>query len=57
MDFEKAVQEACISFFFELELNYHDDQKTNLLTGSGCQDFDHHSPCRLFFRMKLRLPK
>lgn len=42
--FEKAVQEAGMSLFVELELNYHDDHKTIQLTGSGCQGFCAQGP-------------
>ncbi|MDD4373514.1 MAG: NADH-quinone oxidoreductase subunit NuoF [Bacteroidales bacterium] len=42
--FEKAVEEAGMTRFVELELNYHDDHKTIQLTGSGCQGFCAKGP-------------
>ncbi len=42
--FEKAVQQAGMSLFVELELNYHEDHKTIQLTGSGCQGFCAQGP-------------
>lgn len=42
--FEKALQEAGLKQFFDLELNVHDDSETYQLTGSGCQGFCGQGP-------------
>lgn len=42
--FEKAIEEAGLKEFTDLELNYHDDDQVYQLTGSGCQGFCGQGP-------------
>jgi len=42
--FKKALADAGLELFVDVKLNYHDDEKTYQLTGSGCQGFCAQGP-------------
>lgn len=42
--FQRAINNAGLKSFVDLELNYHDDDKVYQLTGSGCQGFCAQGP-------------
>lgn len=42
--FKRAIENAGLKLFVDLELNYHDDDKVFQLTGSGCQGFCAQGP-------------
>lgn len=42
--FERELAAAGLDLFVDLKLNYHDDEKTYQLTGSGCQGFCAQGP-------------